>query len=68
MLDTKYKDINGVTILVGDELRLNLGHFKKKGIVIQKNNQFLIQWSKNDFSELNGDHLYSEKINNGIRL
>lgn len=62
MIDTMYKDINGKPIFVGDRLSLEVTHFSGIGTVVQKDNMFLIQWKENDFSELSGDHLYSEVI------
>lgn len=61
-MTTRKKDINGKEIFVGNKVSLNVSHFKGTGSVVLKDGMFLIQWSENDFSELDGDHLYLEII------
>jgi len=60
MINTGYKDINGKEIFVGNKLKMSVSHFKGIGTVVLKDDMFLIQWREDNFSELNGDYLYSE--------
>jgi len=61
-MKTNKKDINGKEIFVGNKVSLSLSHFKGTGEVVFKEGMFLIQWNENDYSELDGDHLYAEVI------